>query len=444
VSAAGVHPGIPTASAVDTMAVTSDMILPTLAKGPIIRRPRVVGVAERLDLVGRAVRRLQRLHETYGDGPLMMRLPVFRQAVVLAPHHVHRVLAESPEPFAADSDLKHASLSHFQPQAVLISKGAARTDRRRFNEAVLDMPRPMHRLAERFRTVIEEEADVMLAQASRQGSLDWPVFSAAWFRVVRRVVLGDAARDDVEFTRLHERLRAHANLAFLQPKRGALRERFFARLRSYLERAEEGSLAAVMAGTHATDATAADHQPPHWLFAADPAGMATFRTLALLAAHPEHHLRARDEVGRQDEAPTLPFLRQCVLESLRLWPTTPLILRQTSVETRWETGVMPADTGVIVFAPYFHRDDRHLAEAHRFAPELWARPRTSADWPLVPFSDGPVVCPGKNLVLMLTSTMLAELLRHGWYRERPPAKLHATRPMPSTLDNYTLVFELAD
>jgi cytochrome P450 len=435
---------IPTASAVDTMAITSELILPTLAKGPIIRRPRVVGMAERYDLVGRAVRRMQRLQETYGDGPLMMRLPVIHQAVLLAPQHVHRVLAESPEPFSADSSEKHASLSHFQPKAVLISSGAERADRRRFNEEVLDMPRLMHRLASRFRMVIEEEADVMLAQASRKGVLDWPVFSDAWFRVVRRVVLGDAARDDVEFTRIHERLRAYANLAFLQPKRRALRARFFARLRHYLQRADEGSLAGVMAKTHATETTAADHQPPHWLFAADPAGMATFRTLALLAAHPEHHLRARDEVAQQDEAAHLPFLRQCVLESLRLWPTTPLILRQSSVETTWENGVMPAHTGVIVFAPYFHRDDRHLPEADRFAPELWARPRTSADWPLVPFSEGPVVCPGKNLVLMLTSTMLAELLRHGWYGERPPAKLHATQPMPSTLDNYTLAFDLAD
>jgi hypothetical protein len=261
---------------------------------------------------------------------------------------------------------------------------------------------------------------------------------------VRRVVLGDAARDDVEFTRIHERLRAYANLAFLQPKRRRLRARFFARLRHYLQRADEGSLAGVMARTHATETTAADHQPPHWLFAADPAGMATFRTLALLAAHPEHHLRARDEVARQDEAPHLPFLRQCVLESLRLWPTTPLILRESSVETNWEDGVMPARTGIILFAPYFHRDDRNLPEAHRFAPELWARPRTSADWPLVPFSEGPVVCPARNLVLMLTSTMLAELIRHGWYTERPPAKLHATQPMPSTLDNYTLAFDLAD
>jgi cytochrome P450 len=435
---------IPTATAVDTMAITSELILPTLAKGPILRRPRVVGMAERLDLVGRAVRRMQRLHETYGDGPLMMRIPVRNQAVLLAPQHVHRVLAESPEPFSADSSEKHASLSHFQPKAVLISSGEERAERRRFNEDVLDMPRPMHRLAERFRTVIEEEADVMLAQASRKGVLDWAVFSDAWFRVVRRVVLGDAARDDVEFTRIHEQLRAYANLAFLQPKRRRLRARFFGRLRHYLERADEGSLAGVMAKTHATKVTAADHQPPHWLFAADPAGMATFRTLALLAAHPDHHLRARDEVARQDEAPHLPFLRQCVLDSLRLWPTTPLILRESSVETTWENGVMPAHTGIIVFAPYFHRDDRHLPEADRFAPELWARPRTSADWPLVPFSEGPVVCPGKNLVLMLTSTMLAELLRHGWYRERPPAKLHATQSMPSTLDNYTLAFDLAD
>jgi hypothetical protein len=435
---------VPMASAVDTMAIASELILPTLAKGPIIRRPRVVGLAERLDLVGRAVRRMQRLNETYGDGPLMMRIPVRKQAVLLAPHHVHRVLAESPDPFSADSSEKHSSLTHFQPKAVLISRGAERSDRRRFNEAVLDTPDPMHRLADRFRTVIEEEADVMLAQASRQGLLDWPVFSDAWFRVVRRVILGDAARDDLEFTRMHERLRAYANLGFLQPTRRGLRERFFTRLRSYLERAEADSLAGIMAATHATEMTAADHQPPHWLFAADPAGMTTFRTLALLAAHPEHHVRARDEVARQDEAPTLPFLRQCVLESLRLWPTTPLILRETSVETTWDTGVMPANTGIIVFAPYFHRDGRHLPEADRFAPELWSRPRTSADWPLVPFSEGPVVCPARNLVLMLTSTMLAELLRHGWYSERSPAKLHATQPLPSTLDPYTLEFELAD
>jgi hypothetical protein len=428
------------ASAADTLALTRDVILPTLAKGPIIRRRWAVGVAERHDLVGRAVRRMQRLHERYGDGPLLMRVPVRKQAVLLAPDDVRRVLDGSPEPFAADSSEKRASLSHFNPKTVLISRGEDRADRRRFNEAVLDTGCPMHRLAERFHTVVEEESGALLARARRADALDWEVFGDAWFCVVRRVVLGDAARDDRAFTRLHERLRAYANLAFVQPIRHELRERFLTRLNQYLDDPEPGSLAAIMGGTPTTPRTAPDHQPPHWMFAADPAGMTVFRTLALLAVHPEHEERARAEAAGGD--PSLPFLRRCVLETLRLWPTTPMILRESRSDTRWDSTVLPAGTGILIYAPFFHRDDRHLPFAHRFAPEVWEPGGAAAQWSFVPFSAGPVRCPAEQLVLMLTSSMLAALLRGARYRERHPAKLAASTAMPSTLDNYTLRFGL--
>lgn len=432
---------IPTASAADTTALAADVLLPTLAMGPILRRPRVTATMERRDGVRRAIRTLQRLQEKYGDGPLMMRVPVRNQAVILAPHHVHRVLAESPDPFAADSSEKRASLSHFQPKAVLISRGPERADRRRFNEEVLDTASPMHRLSERFAAVVAEETGLMTDEAQRRGTLDWDLFHDTWFRVVRRVTLGDAARDDLTFTRMHQELRAYANLAFLQPKRKRLRKRFFDRLNAYLHEAEPGSLAAVMAATHAGDDTAPDHQAPHWLFAFDPAGMTAFRTLALLTAHVEHEHRAREEATRRDRDPALPFLRRCVLETLRLWPTTPMILRQTEHETEWETGVMPANTGILIYPPYFHRDDRYLDYADRFEPEVWQAERTSADWPLIPFSEGPVGCPGQQLVLMLTSTILAEMLRSAEYRERT-YRVFATHPMPSLLDHFTLRFEV--
>lgn len=431
---------VPVASVSGTLALIGDVIVPTLAKGPIIRRRRVVGIAERHDLVGRAVRRMQRLHQHYGDGPLLMRIPARKQAVLLAAADVRRVLDESPEPFAADSSEKRAALSHFNPDTVLISRGEDRIDRRRFNEAVLDTGCPMHRLAERFRTVVEEEAGAVLARARRGNTLDWEVFGDAWFCVVRRVVLGDAARDDRAFTRLHERLRAYANLAFMQPIRHELRDRFLARLNQYLDDPEPESLAAIMARTPTTPRTAPDHQPPHWMFAADPAGMTTFRTLALLAAHPEHEERARAEAAGDD--PTLPFLRRCVLESLRLWPTTPMLLRQSRSDTQWDTGVLPADTGILIYAPFFHRDDRHLPFAHRFAPEVWEPGGAAEAWPFVPFSAGPVRCPSEDLVLLLTSSMLAALLRGGRYREQQPTRIAASTRMPSTLDNYTLRFSV--
>lgn len=72
--------------------------------------------------------------------------------------------------------------------------------------------------------------------------------------------------------------------------------------------------------------------------------------------------------------------------------------------------------------------------ADRLAPELWAAPRSTDHWPLVLFSEGPVVCPGQNLVLLLTSATLAALLEE---REvHAVGGFEASRPLPSVLDPF--------
>lgn len=435
---------LPKATLRDTVGLAADVIVPTVAKGVIIRRPKIVALVERFDLDRRAVRRMQALRDAYGDGPLLLPIPLLSYAVILAPQHVHRVLAHSPEPFATASREKRAALSHFEPGGVLISHGAARADRRRFNEAVLDTDRPVHGLADSFLPIVEQEATHLLNEVRQRGELAWDTFAKTWFRVVRRVVFGDAARDDRELTALIDALRSDANWAFLRPKRRELRQRFFDRLNRHLARAEPGSLAGVMAHTHTTAVTEPPQQVPQWLFAFDPAGMTTFRTLALLASHPEHAERVREEI-RAEQGRTqhpMPYLRACVLESLRLWPTAPMVLRQSTRKTRWETGVMPAKTGILIYAPYFHRDDQRLPYADRFSPELWLDARTEEDWPLIPFSAGPAVCPGQNLVLLLTSAMVAALLDGRQVRLKPPARLDPHRPLPATLNNYALRFEI--
>jgi cytochrome P450 len=435
-----------TASLMDTIGFLLGVVAPTVAKGVIIRRPAMVTLAERLDLDRRAVERMQRLRQTYGPGPVMLRLPYLRRAVILSPEHVHRVLDNSPEPFSPASDEKRAALSHFEPKVALISEGVERERRREVNDLVLESASPVHHMASRFLPVVEQEAARILDEAHRSGDeLTWPTFFDGWFRVVRRVVFGDGARDDRELTALVERLRSRANWAFA-PKNHTLRARFFERLNGHLARAEPGSLAHVMARIPKAPGSAPDHQVPQWLFAFDPAGMTTFRALALLAAHPFHAATAREEFsGRTGVArEKLPFLRSCILESLRLWPTTPLVLRQSLRETTWETGVMPADTGVIIFAPFFHRDDERLPYAHRFVPEIWDGDRPVDGWPHIPFSSGPVVCPGRQLVLLLTSNMLGLLLDQRNIRLQPPSRLQEGQPLPGTLSNYTLRFSLQD
>jgi cytochrome P450 len=93
----------------------------------------------------------------------------------------------------------------------------------------------------------------------------------------------------------------------------------------------------------------------------------------------------------------------------------------------------------MIFAPFFHRDETRLPEAHRFAPELWLRERTDADHPLVPFSGGPAMCPGRNFTLLVASQVLARLTAaHGFEERTRP--LDPGAPMPGTLDPFRLRF----
>jgi hypothetical protein len=94
---------IPQATVGDTMSFLANVVVPTAGKGILIRRPTVVGISEALDLDRRAVRTMQRLRNKYGRGPLMLRVPGRRQAVILAPEDVRKVLEATPEPFSPAS-----------------------------------------------------------------------------------------------------------------------------------------------------------------------------------------------------------------------------------------------------------------------------------------------------------------------------------------------------
>jgi cytochrome P450 len=418
------------ASGRDTAAFSADVVAPLLARGVIERRARVENALDRLDADRRAVRRMQLLRYRYGEEPLLLGVPGRQIAIVLSPAHVKRVLAAAPEPFSPANREKRAALSHFQPHGVLISTGAERAERRAFNERVLDTGAAVHReLGAQMAAKVGEEASALLDAARRAGSLRWEAFAQAWWRAVRRVTFGDAAREDVDVIEELSRLRRDANWAYFKPVRKRLRGEFLARVRAYLGRAEPGSLASLAAAEHGTFP---EEQFAHWLFAFDAAGMASFRALALLDAYSE-------QAGADPS-----FLRACVLESVRLWPTTPAILRDAADPVSFDAGSVPAGAAVVVFAPFFHRDGERFPYADSFAPGLWTGGRSDDDWQLIPFSRGPAECPGRDVVLHMTSSFLAKLVEVRPPRQIHARRLHAGRPLPATLSPFRLTFEIPE
>lgn len=414
------------ASVADTARTVRDVFVPMLAQGVILRRPRMLALAERLDTDGRATRRIADLRSRYGNDPLLLRLPRRQVALVLDRDDVDRILVDTPEPFAAATVEKQAALRHFQPHGVLVSTGAERTERRRFNEAVLETGRPLHHHAEQMSAVIRSE----ISDLSMDGPIAWAEFEPVWWRIVRRIVLGDSARDDTATTDLLRRLRADANWANLRPRRKRLRARLDTRLRWYLRQPEPGSLAAMAATAPAARGTDPAGQIPHWLFALDAAGIAAWRTLALLAGHPEARRTVRDETVAE-----LPFTRACVLEAVRLWPTTLAVLRDSTETTRWGDRDAPAGTAFVIPCAAFHRDPAQFEYADVFTPQIWLDWRGEEHF--FPFSTGPARCPGRDVVLHTTATLVSELAGRYDIRARP-ARLVAGHALPGTLDHTTI------
>ncbi|WP_043617096.1 hypothetical protein [Nonomuraea candida] len=381
------------------------LALPTLAQGVVVRRPLMVRLTTLTGADRRAIALLRRLRAAHGDGPLLVRVPGRAPVVLpLAPHDVRAVLEDRA--FTPASREKRGALGHFEPDAVLITPEPELRDRRReLNERVLGAD------AAPFARVVAEEA----ATLPRHGTLTWPRFHAAHGRIVRRVVLGDGARDDVTLTRQLDRLRGDANWSYLRGRRTDVHNAFRRRLAGHLARAEPGSLAGVLARVHAGSDVHAEGQVPHWLFAFDAGAIAAYRALALLATRPP----ARP--GHEE-------LRAAVLESVRLWPTTLAILRDVTGPNPW--GLSEGAT-VVIYSPYVNRAE--AGDAYR--PELWLDGGGDT-WGGVPFSAGFAACAGAELVRFTSACLLDAILRE---RSVTPS-VGLEDPMPAALDHFTLSF----
>jgi cytochrome P450 len=427
------------AGRLDTVRALTSVLIPLVAQGAVIRRPWVLSMAQRLDFEGRAGRSLRRMRDRYHGGPVLLRVPKRRVALVLEPEDVDRILARTPADFSAATPEKTAALAHFQPDAVLASPDQLRPPRRVFNETALDAGRPLHRLAGAMVTKIREEAARLL---DRHRVVDWTALGETHGRLVRRIVLGDAAADDRIVTDVLDELRRDANWAWLRPRRNELRDRFTRLLAQRLQRAEPGSLAQLVATIPASASVDPYGQVPHWLFAFDAVGATVMRTLAVLAAHPRELNRARAQVAGidLDRPRELPFLRACVLETLRLWPTTLAILRESRAPTRWRGRVMPQGTSLVVVSSYFHRDSSRLPYADEFVPDIWLDGRAEREPGIVPFSAGAARCPGEDLVLFTATTLVAALLeQHSATNVGTALK---PRRLPHTLNHTKLAIAL--
>jgi cytochrome P450 len=429
---------LPHASTIEGVRFTAQVLLPQLVQGLFRRRPRAVAIATKLDVDRHAVDLIGGLRRKHGPGPIWVRAGKDEALLVLSADDVRRVLEGAPEPFAADPEAKRQGMSHFQPDALTISRGEAWRNRRRFHEALLDTGKPLHRLEERVSAVASEETGGLLESAYPE--LRWDPFYRTLRRITRRVVLGDAARDDEAVTDLLAKLMDEANN---RPKeRSESFAPFAARIREYVSAAEEGSLLGLVREAPSDEQTRVEGQVPHWLFAmGETLAINAFRALALLASHPPQCARVEEELRTVDRVAELEYLEACLQEAMRLWPTTPLLSREAVEDVPWNGAVVPAGTQVLISNVFNHRDPETHDFADRFAPEAWIEGNAAQDWSFNHFSHGPQGCPGAGLALFVGKAALAVVLAQRRVTLVEP-RLDPARPLPHMLDFFSLRFRL--
>ncbi len=397
-----------------------------VARGVIVRRPGWEALAAAAGADRRLGALLRELRERHGDRPLPRTVAGRPLALVLAPGDVRHLLEGTPDPFSPGGREKRGALEHFQPHGVLVSDADERGPRREANEEALATGRP-HPDTGALDFQADEEARVLRRALGRAGVLDWPRFSASFDALARRLVFGEHAAGDHLTTVLLRHLRSRADWAYALPVDRRTRGEFLDRVRTGISEAAPGSLAARLPRD---PRVRPEDQVAHWLFAFDATAIASFRALALLGARGTDPDAA---AGRPDRwAATLQ-------ESVRLWPTTLVILREAVRETAWRGRVFARGTAFVVVSSYFHRDPR-LPYANAFAPRIWLDGTARAEPGLVPFSHGPAGCPGRDVVLTAASRFLGALTGGV-----PPARTDAGVPLsaadlPVSLDHTALRF----
>lgn len=430
---------LPSASLLENVQFNEAVIVPNALQGLFRRRPGRVALATRLGVDGRAVKLLAGLRRSHGPGPVWVRVVRDPALLILEVDDIRRVLEGSPEPFASDPEAKRRGMGHFQPHALTISRGELWRKRRRFTEAVLESSEPAPASGEHFAAVAREESAALLAgMDANGGELTFEVLHPMMRRVTRRVVLGDAARDDEDLSDVLAQLMEEAN--GLPSDSSPLLDDLSERVATYVAAAEPGSLVSRFAAAHPDPDTRAPDQVTHWLFAMhDTLAINVMRALAALAAHPRQRAIALDEIA---ETGDLAYLRGCLSEAMRLWPTTPLLSRETLSALRWGQATVPKGTQVLIVNVFHHRDRENLDYADRFAPEKWTDGDAGSNWAFNHFSHGPQGCPGSNLALLIGTAVIAELLTAREPDLREP-RMDPDRPLPHMLDVFGIRLKTA-
>ena len=425
------------ASILDHLRFNLFHVIPYLLKGVFTRNKRWMSWLTKLQRDPSSVRFLGKLREKYASDFISLRLLTDRALLVFDPAAIQHILDYSPAIYA-ETKGKRKGMSHFQPDALTISRGEAWRNRRDFNVSVLQAKGGIHRYANHFLGLIRE----MITQQNGCAPQNWDGFSKLFETITLQVIFGKTESD----TGLMEELKAmmlEANNPLLAGFKSKYLEHFNKGIADRLKSPPDHCLAALCRQTASTDLTKVENQIPHWMFAmADTLAINTVAALALISSHPDTEQTVRDELAlyppvSAENISRLKYLEACIQEAMRLWPTTLMLMREAITDDRIGATLIPQGTQILIHNGFNHRDIKSHSFADRFYPEFWME--KTVDYRFNHLSNGTQACAGKDLALFIAKSVLATLLVGYRYVTESPS-LRAQAPLPYAFDHFDVRF----
>ena len=144
-------------------------------------------------------------------------------------------------------------------------------------------------------------------------------------------------------------------------------------------------------------------------------------TLYLLDANPAVEARLVEELAAHlngapataADLPGIPYLKQVVQESMRLYPPVWAYARRSVHEVEFGGHLLPADAYVGVVPWALHRHPEFWPDAERFDPDRFEAKRSAGrhSYCYLPFAAGPRTCIGAGFAMLEIQLVLAQILQ---------------------------------
>lgn len=93
------------------------------------------------------------------------------------------------------------------------------------------------------------------------------------------------------------------------------------------------------------------------------------------------------------------YLENCIKESLRIYPSVPVISRSATEDIMLAGHRVPKDTTILVHIYDLHHDEKLFPDPEKFDPDRFLLENSAGRHPYayIPFSAGPRNCIGRNI-----------------------------------------------